>query len=289
MHLNHDQVNQEIKKYEHVLYGPFVGEFGWELMSCQGYLRKLREDNPHIKSFNVISRTGRDFLYEDFIDSYIEYDCPGNGMTGALCMDYVYDNFHLKAAEFLGLDKYIWIPTQTLLVDYHAHGPGREQRLPKFLNSQKFIKYESDKIKNSPYDLLIHARDSHHHDTAGKNWPHYKWDYLVENLSKDYNIAAIGSKNGSYVPAGCTDLRDTPLEETVSYFNQTKGLITSCSGPAHLASLCATPLIVMTVEQNRNRYASDWNPHKSDRCVIIDSWDPDEKMVLQRTTEFLNR
>jgi len=289
MHLNHQTIAENIEKVEHVIFGPWVGEFGWELFGCQGYLRKLKEDYTHLKSFHIISRTGRSFLYEDFCDSYIEFDCPGHNVTGALCMDWKYNNFHVEIAEALKLDNYMWIPTQKFLVDYHANGVGREERLEKFHSLQKFIQYRSDKIKNSSYDILIHARNSDHHNTGEKNWALSNWNYVCKNLSERYKIACIGSKTGSLKPEYCDDLRDIDLEETVSYLNQCKTLITSCSGPAHLASLSNAPLVVLTNEANIHRYKTDWNPFNSPREIIYEKgYKPLKEYVYDRIVGFLS-
>lgn len=290
MHLNQQELKDNIKKVDHVIYGPWVGEFGWELFGCQGYLRKLREDYTHIKSFHIISRTGGSFLYEDFCDSYIEFDCPGKDTTGALCMDYKYDNFHIQIAKKLGIsDNYLWIPTQTFLVDYHANGEGRLDRLSNFINLQKFIKYQNSNKKNKSYDVLIHARYSFHHNTGEKNWPKEKWDELSTYLvNKGYTIAAIGSKKGAYLPKNCFDIRGTDLKDLVSYLNYTKVLITSCSGPAHLASLCGTPLAVLTNDSNINRYKTDWNPFNSKREIIYEEgYNPKVETVINRVEKIL--
>lgn len=289
MHINYEEVRANAKQADHVLYGPWVGEFGWELFSCQGYLRKLKEDNPHLKSFHIISRTGRSFLYQDFCDSYIEYDCPGKNTTGALCIDYRYDNFHKKVINKLNLKNCLWIPTQTFLVDYHADGEGREPRLSDFLNHQKFIKYTSNSILNSPYDILIHARESFHHDTGNKNWSKDKWDKVTEYLSnKGYRLAATGSKTGAYAPKHCDDIRGIDLSEDISYLNQCKFLISTCSGPAHLASLCNTPLVVITNENNINRYKTDWNPFNTPREIVYEEgWNPSVDLVISKIEKML--
>lgn len=292
MHLNQQELHNNIKKVDHVIYGPWVGEFGWELFGCQGYLRKLREDYTHIKSFHIISRTGRSFLYEDFCDSYIEFDCPGKNTTGALCMDWNPENAILmipSVAKFLDLNNYLYIPTQHFLVDYHAAGPGREERLDNFLNSQKFIKYQNSNKKDKSYDVLIHARHSFHHNTGEKNWPEEKWNELCTYLvNKGYTIAAIGSEKGAHLPKNCFDIRGIDLKDLVSYLNYTKILITSCSGPAHLASLCGTPLAVLTNDSNINRYKTDWNPFKSKREIIYEEgYNPKVETVIDRVEKIL--
>lgn len=49
----------------------FVGEWGYELLSSHGWLRKLKYEHPEIK-IGVASRAGVEFLYEDACDVYVD-------------------------------------------------------------------------------------------------------------------------------------------------------------------------------------------------------------------------
>ena len=53
-----------------IFAGPFIGEFGWELMFWHGWLRKLKEEVYPNSHFIVSSFPGREPLYE-FADEYI--------------------------------------------------------------------------------------------------------------------------------------------------------------------------------------------------------------------------
>ena len=49
----------------------FVGEWGYEILSSHGWLRKLKYEHPEIK-IGVASRAGVEFLYEDACDIYVD-------------------------------------------------------------------------------------------------------------------------------------------------------------------------------------------------------------------------
>ena len=53
------------------LFFIFTGEWGYEILSSHGWLRKLKETYPGIK-IGVVSRAGVEFLYEDACDYYVD-------------------------------------------------------------------------------------------------------------------------------------------------------------------------------------------------------------------------
>jgi len=71
-----------------LLAGPWVGEFGWELFCWQGYIRKLSKN--YNKTY-IITRKGNEFLYEDFIDGYFNYDPIKNKILNAWNCDNIDD------------------------------------------------------------------------------------------------------------------------------------------------------------------------------------------------------
>jgi len=266
------EVDQQLQMCDHVLAGPWIGEFGWELFCFQGYLRKLRHDNPHIKSFNVISRTGRGVLYEDFCDTYIEWDCPGTELTGALCMGYDATeavNYAYDLMEALKLDKCLWIPTQTFIINYHADGPRYEEYFKIFNERQEFVKFGKANPEKT-FDVIIHARSTAKFQSGDRNWPMAKWHELVKMLANDgRKIGCIGLEGQALDLPRTENLLDIPLEETVQVLANSKCIVGTSSGPMHLASLCGCPQVLISEcvesggKDNERRYKYDWNPLKT--------------------------
>ena len=276
------EVDQQLQMCDHVLAGPWIGEFGWELFCFQGYLRKLRHDNPHIKSFNVISRTGRGVLYEDFCDTYIEWDCPGTELTGALCMGYDATeavNYAYDLMEALKLDKCLWIPTQTFIINYHADGPRYEEYFKIFNERQEFVKFGKANPEKT-FDVIIHARSTAKFQSGDRNWPMAKWHELVKMLANDgRKIGCIGLEGQALDLPRTTNLLDIPLEETVQVLANSKFLvIPSLTESFSLAvgeSLSVgTPVIVTN--------QTDWEVEKYN-CGIKIKPDPEHLKIAMLT------
>ena len=53
-----------------ILFGPFIGEFGWELVHWHGWLRKIKKNFLSHEKLIVASFPGRYPLYE-FADEFI--------------------------------------------------------------------------------------------------------------------------------------------------------------------------------------------------------------------------
>ena len=274
--LNHEEVSQKIYDVENILAGPWVGEFGWELFCYQGYLRKLKYDYPHIKSINVISRTGRGVIYEDFCAQYIEWDCPGKDVTGALCLDWAEmpKDWIENIINSLNLTSVLYIPTQQFIIQYHASGPRYEEYLKLFKERQKFIKYGTANSELN-YDVVIHARSTTKFHTANQNWPPEKWNELGEILfQENLKVASIGiTEHAIHIPHS-DNLMNIPLEKTADVLASSKCILGTSSGPMHFASLCGCPQILISEciesggKDNERRYKHDWNPFKTEVNLV---------------------
>ena len=270
--LDQDFFSQKLKESDHLLAGPWIGEFGWELFCFQGYLRKLKDDNPHIKSFNVISRPGRSVIYVDFCDAFVEYYCPGTELTGALCMGWDTTpaiQFAHNVTNSLNLENCIWIPPQIFPINYHADGPEYEKYLKIFNESQKFIQFGKFNSEVS-YDIVIHARSTGKFNSSDRNWPEAKWYELIELLNKDgLKMACIGLEGQALALPKTANLLNIPLDETVDVLSSSKCIVGTSSGPIHLASLCGCPQVLISEcvesggKDNERIYKYDWNPLKT--------------------------
>ena len=300
--LDHEELARKIYSVENILAGPWVGEFGWELFCYQGYLRKLRYDYSHIKSINVISRTGRGVIYADFCDNYIEWDCPGTQITGALCMDWGTEPIHVDLIERLGLRNCLWIPTQQFVINYHASGPRYEEYLKIFKEKQKFTKYGTLQADLS-YDVIIHARSTAKFNTTHQNWPSDKWMLLGENLfQRNLKVASIGiSGEALHIPHS-DNLMNVPLEKTADILASSRCILGTSSGPMHFASLCGCPQILISEcvesggKDNERRYKYDWNPFetfvtliKYENSTKDNGWNPPVENVKQELFNLLDK
>ena len=62
---------------KHLLAGPWVGEFGWELFAWQAYIRSL---SRHYDKTTIICRPTSHSIYTDFADNFMYYS-PDKGQA----------------------------------------------------------------------------------------------------------------------------------------------------------------------------------------------------------------
>jgi len=255
-----------------ILIGPFVGEFGWELMHWQGYARTVATENSYDEVI-VIARESSEFLYRDFYTKFISH-----GITGATDCDLCNGrNYNIL------LDKYkqpgdVLFPSKRFL-------PDREPDITEWpFSRQTFIKFGT-KIKDE-YDILIHARNTDKCNSKYRNWPDDKWIKLHNLLVKNYSIGYIGINDDRVF--GENNLKDIPLDRLSNIMAGSRLYIGTSSGPAHFASLCGLPHIILSPSCNIGRYGSDWNPFNTpNKVTCINDWNPPVDLVYNLTTHYL--
>ncbi len=262
---------------DQLIAGPFLGEFGWELMQWQGYLRQL---SKFYKRIIVYGRPSSEYLYRDFAFEFRNMHIPSWDNDAYLLSGFDYVKWE---KQFKGQD--------ILIAD------NRCKELSSIMH-QDFIKYGSKKKENK-YDLLIHARDipllQGNKKKVLRNWPTNAWDELCNSLSH-LKIASVGIKELSYAPEGSDDLRGIPTEQLCSILASSRCCVGPSSGLIHLASLCGTPHLVWTSKNNGSkrfggvayRYLRTWNPLGTQVKLINDEGNqPSVKYVKKEILNFL--
>lgn len=254
--------------------GPWVGEFGWEIMSWQGYLRRLA---PNYGEIIVCGFAGNDALYEDFIHDYIPHRI--NGLRDCWWTS------PRNPAELAGLISYL-------------RSLGGDMIMPSrriSIEHQTFISY-GDPNQMPRYDVLIHARKPVGR-CPGRSWPLVNWNVLIRRLLRHgLRIAAMGTE--AYVPEGVIDFTRLNLEETMDLIATSTMIVGPSSGPMHLASLCGTPQLVWSDAKrysaigcnNQLRYRQVWNPFRTPyRLLDAYDWQPPIPLVEVAVLECLDR
>lgn len=225
--------------------GPWVGEFGWELMNWQGFLRALR---PRYERIVVSSRPSSRALYADFCDEFVPHDILGQANAHVA--------FDLRNPE--ALDRIL------------AAVPAGADVLPPLryipAAAQSFVRF-GDPLRAPPgIDVLIHARGRG--EVADRNWSAAKWEELIAVLrASGLGVGAIGLRSATLDLPGPVDFRDRPLDETMNLMAAARLVVGPSSGPMHLASLCGAPHLVWTDRRtygmgktSREKYETWWNP-----------------------------
>lgn len=254
-----------------------LAEFGWELMSWQGYIRR-----QSVKYDKVIVCTtrGREYLYADFTSEFRPHSVP-----------LLRDCFEQRKIY----DKPAWdayrasLRRERQLLEEEGHNVKflkAKEYIP--IEQQSFIRYGDPAMASKlgrKYDIVLHARNKESNSKYYRiyNWPLTKWNPLVAKLKqRGFRIAAIGTKDDAFLPTGADDLRGIPMSELVDIMSAAKLVIGPSSGPMHLAALCKAPHFVWTGKQwsstiksyNDERYRVKWNPLHT-MCDVITSDNPD--------------
>jgi hypothetical protein len=255
--------------------GPWVGELGWELFCWQGYIRKMSERFE--KTF-IVSRSGMEFLYQDFYDGFIPYNSPTS------LADMWMGKYEMNEINTILSNTNADIYQPPINIGYGVSG-GKAVILSDNFYNQKFIKYSSDSI-DEQYDIILHPRNKMVGNN--RNWDKENWQKLVDKLSVEYKIAIIGN-NEAFNLDGVKDYRNIPIKDSVSLLNRCKLMVGQSSGPLHLASLCGTPHLVWSDESNRDRYLTHWNPHNTKVFFHAEmGWNPTVDFIYNKIIGNIN-
>lgn len=254
---------------ETLFAGPWIGEFGWELMNWQGFVRKLAHS---YRKTIVCCPAGHEALYADFAAEIHPHRLQGTAECNEL-RD-IQNPDELKRIREL-------VPPDCDHLKPLGYQP---------FSRQEFIRF-GVRSSATTVDVLFHPRGRGF--GADRNWNSERWQTLLNLLrSKGYALGCIGLRAATLSLKGdFLDLRDQPLSKTLDVVASAQVVLGPSSGPMHLASLCGTPHVVWTDRRsyargrtNRDKYETWWNPLGT-RVEVIDSYgfDPPPEAVFERT------
>lgn len=258
--------------------GPWLGEFGWELLCWQGFVRKVSRG---YETVIVHCPAGREALYADFATRIIPHaPYPGTSECDRVKEPDVMARALAAARDLVpgGAD--------------HLHPPLGFQPLSR----QEFIPY-GRKRPDLEVDILFHPRGR----TFGayRNWGPDKWEALLSRLAAaGYRLGCLGMRSATAgIEGDFADYRDKPLAETLDIIASARLVLGPSSGPMHLASLCRAPHLVWTDRgrharghTNRRKYEWWWNPFKTEALVLDEhGFDPPVDAVFAEVDRFFAR
>ncbi len=251
--------------------GPWVGEFGWELLNWQAFVRALSREYD---STVVCCRRGNEALYADFATDFVPHQIRGT----AECNQARQIENPREVQRVLDL-----VPRDADHLKPLGHQP---------LTRQQFIPF-GERQADLETDVLFHPRGRNF--GTDRNWNESKWEALISSLSRQgLRVGCIGLSRATVdVDGDIIDHRDVPLDQTMNLIASTRLVIGPSSGPMHLASLCKTPHLVWTDKRkwargmtSRMKYERYWNPFQTE-AIVIDEFEFDppveeiEKDVLR--------
>lgn len=283
---NHGNPERLVKEMPPRLFiGPWVGEFGVELLRWQGLARSMAKSQRWNK---IIVATQRDkfFLYEDFATDLIHFTQPSMHALGAGCRRHnkAAHPFHdfLPTADDVWLSPFLEPPYRWLL-----HGLGGCRAAYRNFS-------EDAPLPEKRYDILIHARATHKANQNFKNWSVANWAGLVQALGPELRIASIGAIKGAHKIAGTDDLRGIPLNELAGHCAAARLMVGPSSGPIHFGLHCGLPVITWVGVDAGQTYKGDvrrlyypqWNPFAAPLCCMR-GWQPPGDVVLSKIQQIL--
>ena len=276
-----------------IIAGPWLGEFGWELMGWQNYLRAISKNH----SIVCIGPKSSSYLYEDFCTDYIDFDIAdlGNNNYGSkdgynrqnvsvdLLKDFVLNV--LKEKKF-NIENVVWFPPVKFI---HTQGSTYHHFSEKcpFLGDFYFPIYKKFGIDNKKLSnsFIFHARGRKdvrpEHNWHTDNWEKLK-DLLVSSNSQA-KFYSIGTKKDSFLIEGTEDWRGKDLESVCKLMNSSNAVFGPSSGAMHLASQSNAKVIVWSIAYNKKRYMEWWNPHKTPTLYLQKfNWHPTADYVYNK-------
>jgi hypothetical protein len=229
--------------------GPFTGEFGYELMQWQGFVRHRRK---RYQETHVLTYPGRDYLYEGCTVHHHRVDLRTAGYGyGRLSPDEQMALARQKAEE-IGLRDYDVFHPSLLCTRYHK----------LLFWKQDFRLFDEQPVGVSPWDLAFHFRaiKKEGPDQAKNYSPEKAAELVALCKSRGLTVICIGHPDYSICPAGAEDHRYVDLQKTIAAICSVHAVAGENSGPMHLANLCGRATILWAQDQWRIDYSLRWNP-----------------------------
>ena len=248
-----------LSRKEILIAGPYVGEFGVEIMNFQGYVRWFKRK---FREIHVITFAGREALYRGCVVHTHNYDLKTAGYFYGKISNRELQEHASEFAIAHGINNFALFSPMHLRTRWH--------RQILFHQQQEVLAPLAPVRPNSK--ILFHFR---HIDKAGPDKSrNIRTDLAFElcDLCREngFELACIGHPEYSLCPAGCEDYRTEDLERTLSAIASCKLVAGELSGPIHLAVYSAKPVVTWAPGSHRIDYALKRNPFKVKMSIVRD-------------------
>ncbi len=261
--------------------GPWIGEFGVELLRWQSIARTLARSREWAEII-VATQPDRFFLYEDFATKFVAHVPNTIHTIGHKCLGHVPRSIH---------DRYIDVSSGD--VWFNPNAEPAEGRISEriFYPISACMPTHRDFGRNVPkpakaYDILLHARATPKSSQTYKNWATDRFNALVAALPHNLRVASVGAVNGAHKIRGTDDLRGIPLSRLAGYCKAAKLMIGPSSGSIHFAMHCGLPVVTWIDQDEKHNYYPVWNPLAVPVCCLP-GWKPSPELVFQKVHEML--
>jgi hypothetical protein len=244
--------------------GPYPGEFGWEVMQFQAYVRARRR---HYRETHVLTFPGREYLYEGCQVHTHKLELRTAGFWYGRLGPKEMASMATEKARELGLEDYDIFDPSLLCTRYHK----------SLFWAQNFRLFQEPPLASKPFDLAFHIR------AIDKVGPGPSKNYLPEmadalaGLCRDsgLSVCCIGHPEYAYCPAGCRDFRNVDLRQTVAAICSARVGVGGSSGAMHLMNACGMPTVTWG-----DSACLRWNPFRVPiHMVSTSAWQPAPEKV----------
>lgn len=264
----------------HILVaGPYVGEFGHELMDWQAW---VRAQVGRYREVHVITYPGRDYLYPGCKVHYHQVTLETAGYKHGRFSPAELEKMARAQAAELGLKDFDLLTPLHVCTGYH-----RRHLLPS--------KFE---LLGKPPAFAAAFRDvAFHFRNVKKNGPDQSRNYPLEQCDQvaaacrqhGLKICCIGHPRYSYCPAGVEDCRSEDLAASVQAISSVRLLAGELSGPMHLAQLCGVPIVIWADGQWRLNNCERWNVFRVPIYIVAnDTHRPAPDLVAEKIIAAFN-
>ncbi len=253
-----------------LIAGPYVGEFGWELMQWQGYVRARRH---YYEQVHVITYPGRDYLYEGCIVHHHSIPLHEAGFRYGKLSPRLHNKLARDKAAQLGLhDPDVFSP-DLLCTQYHK----------RLFWRQEFRLFQEPPLNGIIRDVAFHFRLVDKPGDDPKNYPADRANELADQCRRrGFSVICIGHPDYAFCADGCEDQRSVDLRHTVAAISGVRLVAGQNSGPMHLANLCGKPTVLWAFAQSSIDYSLRWNPFRVPIYVAAnDTYQPAPDRVCQ--------
>jgi len=275
-----------------MLAGPWIGEFGWEVMCFQATVRAYAKDNEF--DYVVVgTRKGNKFLYEDIVaggrGEVVEFDFPVDQIN-------MWRNDGVDLNSLVSSGK-LWDLTDCKWLKPDDYMPERTKL------RADYISYKQHRILTTCIPtptVLVHVRNAQHGKSSFRNWSINHAKRVVEKMiDHGLPVASIGLRATSLHVPGTLDLRGVDLNLLSHVMSTARVLVGPLSGPMHFATLCSLPQVTwVTHIHHEIRVRQTWNPFNTPVTVLrapLDTywrerklWIPDIDTVVNATFDAIN-
>ncbi len=258
-----------------LIAGPYVGEFGHEIMDFHGYVRWFKRK---FKEIHVITFPGREALYRGCRVHSHDYKLKSAGYFYGKISNRELRERALGFAQANGIKNYEVFSPMHLRTRWHRRILFRQQHevLAPLIPARPTRK------------ILFHFRCI---DKAGPDKTrNIRPDLAVELsrlcLQNGWDTACIGHPEYSLCPEGCEDWRAEDLEKTLSAIASCRLVVGELSGPMHLSVYSAKPVVIWAPGKHRIDYAFKRNPFKVKISVVRDdTTNPPANEIVRKVAE----